>query len=137
MAESTTASLPFPGSSAKDVITEVLRKGAQQMLAQAIQEEVEEWIGARAELRDVEGRHQVVRNGYLPKRTITSGIGPTEVKQPRVRDHFSETLAALVGEGYVARDLDVGHARACQGGVRPVSDDVRDEPSTTQSGSPT
>ena len=75
MAESTTASLTFPEWTTKDVMTEVLRNGAQQMLVQAIQEEVEEWIEGRAELRDSKGRHQVVRNGYLPKRTITTGIG--------------------------------------------------------------
>jgi transposase-like protein len=32
------------------------------------------------------GRRQVVRNGHLPKRTITTGIGPIEVRQPRVHD---------------------------------------------------
>jgi len=84
MAESTTASLTIPEWTAKDVMTEVLQKGAQQMLTQAIQEEVEEWISQRAELRNENGRHQVVRNGYLPKRTITTGIGPVEVQQPRV-----------------------------------------------------
>jgi len=86
MAESTTQSLAFPESSTKDVMTEILRQGAQRMLAQAIHEEVDEWIGQRAELRDVAGRHQVVRNGYLPGRTIATGIGPVEVRQPRVRD---------------------------------------------------
>ena len=87
MAESTTQSLAFPGSTAKDVMTEILRKGAQQMLTRAIEEEVVEWIEQRTELHDAQGRHQVVRNGYLPQRTITTGIGPVEVKQPRVRDH--------------------------------------------------
>jgi len=86
MAESTTQSTAFPESTAKDVMTEILRQGAQRMLAQAIQEEVDEWIGERAELRDAAGRQQVVRNGYLPGRTITTGIGPVEVQQPRVRD---------------------------------------------------
>ena len=86
MAESTTQSLAFPESTAKDVMTEILRNGAQQMLTQAIQEEVVEWIEQRAELHDAQGRHQVVRNGYLPKRTITTGVGPVEVQQPRVRD---------------------------------------------------
>ncbi len=86
MAESTTQSLAFPESTAKDVMTEILRNGAQQMLAQAIQEEVVEWVEQRAELHDAQGRHQVVRNGYLPKRTITTGVGPVEVQQPRVRD---------------------------------------------------
>ena len=69
MAESTTQSLAFPESNTKDVMTEILRQGAQRMLAQAIQEEVDEWIDGRAELRDAAGRHQVVRNGYLPGRT--------------------------------------------------------------------
>ena len=89
MAESTTQSLAFPGSSAKDVMTEILRRGAQQMLTQAIEEEVVEWLQQRTNLHDAQGRHQVVRNGYLPQRTITTGIGPVEVQQPRVRDHRS------------------------------------------------
>jgi putative transposase len=86
MAESTTPSLAFPESTAKDVMTEILRQGAQRMLAQAIQEEVDEWIDGRAELRDASGRQQVVRNGYLPERTIATGVGPVDVRQPRVRD---------------------------------------------------
>ncbi len=86
MAESTTASLTFPEFSSRDVMTEILRKGAQRMLAQAIQEEVEVWIAERAELCDERGRRQVVRNGYLPERKITTGVGEVAVTQPRVRD---------------------------------------------------
>jgi transposase-like protein len=86
MAKSTTDALPFPESSAKDVMTEILRQGAQQMLVQAIQEEVDDWIEQRADLRDAKGRHQVVRNGYLPERKIITGVGQVEVRQPRVRD---------------------------------------------------
>jgi putative transposase len=86
MAESTTESVKFPGLEARDVMTEILREGAQRMLAQAIQEEVEDWIGQRAHLRDGQGHQQVVRNGYLPKRTLSTGVGPVEVHQPRVRD---------------------------------------------------
>ncbi len=86
MAESTTASLTFPELSSQDVMTEILRKGAQRMLVQAIQEEVEVWIAERAELCDERGRRQVVRNGYLPERKITTGVGEVAVTQPRVRD---------------------------------------------------
>ena len=86
MAKSTTDALSFPESTAKDVMTEILRKGAQQMLVQAIQEEVDEWIEEHTDLRDGRGRQQVVRNGHLPARTISTGIGPVEVRQPRVRD---------------------------------------------------
>jgi putative transposase len=56
------------------------------MLAQAIEAEVAAWIDAHAHLTDQAGRQQVVRNGHLPERTIQTGIGPVEVKQPRVRD---------------------------------------------------
>ncbi len=57
MAESTTQSLEFPGSTTKDVMTEILRKGAQQMLTRAIEEEVVEWIEQRTDLHDAQGRH--------------------------------------------------------------------------------
>jgi len=86
MAESTTTSLTFLELSSQDVMTEILRKGAQQMLTQAIQEEVEEWIAERKQLRNEQGRRQVVRNGYLPERKVTTGLGDVSVTQPRVRD---------------------------------------------------
>jgi transposase-like protein len=76
--------VPLPGS--KDALSDILRLGAQQLLAQVIQVEVEDWIDSHASQRDARGRQQVVRNGYLPQRTILSGVGPVEVKQPRVQD---------------------------------------------------
>src|SRR5262249_57681055 len=48
--------------------------------------EVEDYLAARQDLRDEVGRQQVVRNGSLPQRIISTGVGPVEVKQPRVRD---------------------------------------------------
>lgn len=86
MAERSSSSVSFPGISSKDVLSDVLRQGAQRMLAQAIEAEVAEWIDGHAEVTDRKGRRQVVRNGYLPKRTITTGIGPIDVEQPRVLD---------------------------------------------------
>lgn len=77
-------SLPEVGT--KDVMTEILRAGAQKLLTEMIQLEVEDWLARRAHLRDEEGRRQVVRNGYLPERELTTGVGPVKVRQPRVRD---------------------------------------------------
>jgi len=74
--------LPVP---ARDVLTSILREGAQQLLAKAVEMEVAEWLKARQQL-DAQGRRQVVRNGYLPERTIVTGLGEVAVKQPRVRD---------------------------------------------------
>lgn len=69
-----------------DLLTEVLRKGARELLAQAVEQEVQEWLSERSELRDEHGRKLVVRNGHLPERTILTGLGPVEVRQPRVQD---------------------------------------------------
>src|SRR5262245_36740233 len=76
--------VPLPTSS--DILSEVLKQGAQQLLSEAIQAEVADWIHQRCELRDAHGRRQVVRNGSLPEREILTGIGPIAVQQPRVRD---------------------------------------------------
>ncbi len=86
MREATTEPLSLPAQSPRDVLTEILRDGATQMLAQAIEAEVEQWIDSRAHVRDENGHRQVVRNGHLPGRKIQSGVGAVEVKQPRVRD---------------------------------------------------
>src|SRR5438132_9393620 len=76
--------VPLPGS--HDVLTDLLRQGAQKMLAQAVEAEVQDWIEQHAGHRDARGRQQVVRNGYLPERTILTGLGAVEVRQPRVHD---------------------------------------------------
>jgi transposase-like protein len=70
----------------RDWLTEILQNGAQRLLAQAIESEVEAWIERHAERVDDQGRRQVVRNGYLPSREIQTGIGAVSVRQPRVRD---------------------------------------------------
>lgn len=56
------------------------------MLKSAIEAEVAEWIEAHRHLTDERGHRQVVRNGYLPEREITTGMGPVKVRQPRVHD---------------------------------------------------
>ncbi len=70
----------------KDLLTEVLRTGARELLARAVEQEVQEWLSERSTLTDDGGRRLVVRNGHLPERTILTGIGPVEVRQPRVHD---------------------------------------------------
>ena len=86
MNDATTNADALPLPTAKDVLTDVLRQGATQLLAQAIQAEVAAYLDSRAHWLDEAGRQQVVRNGYLPQRIILTGIGPVEVQQPRVQD---------------------------------------------------
>jgi transposase-like protein len=63
------------------------------MLAQMIQQEVDDWLAEREHIQDQQGRRQVVRNGFLPKRRIATGVGQVEVQQPRVRDRRSPDQA--------------------------------------------
>ena len=93
MRESNSSTISLPVGSTKDVLTTILREGAQRMLAQAIEAEVAEWIDGHAHLTDEAGHRQVVRNGHLPQRKITTGVGPVEVHQPRVLDRRSEAEA--------------------------------------------
>ena len=68
------------------MLTEVLRKGAKRLLAEAVEAKVERWLEERKEILDEKGHKQVVRNGYMPERTVLTGIGPIEIEKPRVRD---------------------------------------------------
>lgn len=78
---------PVPSSSAQDSLTEVIREGARKMLAAALNAEVEEYLERFSADLDSDGHRRVVRNGYMPARTILTGVGPLEVKQPRIADH--------------------------------------------------
>ena len=80
-------------ASERDVLTGILRSGAQRMLGQAVEHEVSMWVHAHAGVVDEDGHRLVVRNGHLPARTILTGIGPIEVRQPRVHDRRPEDKA--------------------------------------------
>lgn len=69
-----------------DPLTEVLRRGARELLQQAVEAEVGEFIARHRELKDEQARQRIVRNGYQPEREIQTGIGEVPVKRPRVRD---------------------------------------------------
>ena len=85
MKKDTVVSIDEP-TTTKDALTEVLREGAQKLLAEAVQAELEELLEEYAGQRDGQGRKRLVRNGYLPKREIQPGIGGIPVRIPRVRD---------------------------------------------------
>ena len=69
-----------------NALESVLREGARKLLQQAIEEEVARYIDQSKYELDTKGHRLVTRNGHLPERKIQTGIGPLEVRQPRVRD---------------------------------------------------
>ena len=68
-----------------DPLTELLRTGAQQLICQAVEAELQELLGQYSERRTADGKAGVVRNGYLPERELQSGVGPITVRIPKVR----------------------------------------------------
>ena len=57
------------------VLDEVIRDGARQMLAAALQAEVAAYIDAHRDQVDEDGHRLVVRNGYHAEREVTTGGG--------------------------------------------------------------
>src|SRR4029079_4223752 len=69
-----------------DPLTNILRAGARELLAQAVEIEVETFLATVKDLKLADGRARVVRHGYGPARTIATGIGPVEVARAKIRD---------------------------------------------------
>jgi transposase-like protein len=75
-----------------DPLTEMLRSGAQVLIQQAVEVELQELLAHHQQIRTEDGKASVVRNGYLPERKLQTSIGPVPVKIPKVR---SKTGAAV------------------------------------------
>lgn len=77
---------PEASASFSDALSELVRQGARQIIAQAVEAELKEFLAQYQSLKDDQGRQVVVRNGYLPERTIMTGVGAVEIQVPKVRD---------------------------------------------------
>lgn len=78
-------------------LDELARRGAQRMLAVALQAEVDEYIRRNEGERDENGHALVVRNGRSRERTIQCGAGELKIQAPRVHDkrpeqHFTSSI---------------------------------------------
>ncbi len=68
-----------------DTLTDLLKTGAQQLIQQAVQVELAEFMEQYTHQLTSDGKASVVRNGYQPEREILTGIGSVPVKIPKVR----------------------------------------------------
>ena len=75
-----------------DLLTGLLRSGARDLITQAVQAELSEFLSRYEEVTDDLGRKQVVRNGYLPQREIMTGLGPVDIKVPKTRDRSGQKI---------------------------------------------
>lgn len=67
-------------------LDELVQRGAQRMLAAALQAEVDEYLHRHAGQRDPNGHARVVRNGRARERTLQCGAGELKLQAPRVDD---------------------------------------------------
>jgi putative transposase len=70
----------------RSLLDEIVRDGARQMLAAALQAEVAAYVDQFADQLDGNGRRLVVRNGYHHERVVLTAAGAVSVTAPRVND---------------------------------------------------
>jgi len=70
------------------LLDEIVRDGARQMLAAALQAEVAAYVETHRRELDADGHRLVVRNGYHAEREVTTAAGAVSVRQPRVNDRW-------------------------------------------------
>jgi transposase-like protein len=73
-------------SAVRSLLDEIVRGGARQMLAAALQAEVAAYIEQFTDQVDLNGHRLVVRNGYHDERIVLTAGGAVPVKAPRVND---------------------------------------------------
>lgn len=92
-----------------DALSELVRQGARQIIAQAVEAELQAFLSSYSDLKTESGHQGVVRNGYLPKRTITTGVGEVEIQVPKVRDRTDQGIKfnSLLLPPYLKRSRSV------------------------------
>ena len=68
----------------EDPLTDLIRNGARQLIALAVEAEVNELMAKYEDQHTETGVQAVVQNGYSPQRQIQTGIGAMTVKIPKV-----------------------------------------------------
>jgi putative transposase len=69
-----------------DPLTDILKAGARQLLARAVELEAEVFLSGMQHLKLPDGRDRLVRHGHGPERSIQTGIGPVAISRVKVRD---------------------------------------------------
>jgi putative transposase len=91
MSKNNVVALKNPETS-QDMLTEMLRTGAQKLIEQAVEMELQSLLTFHAGRRTDDGKAGVVRNGYLPERELQTGLGPVTVQIPKVRAKSGEPV---------------------------------------------
>ena len=80
----------FSDPALRDDLTDLVLTGARRMLREVIAAEVDSFCARFSSETDAQGRQAVVRNGYLPERTVLTGVGPVPIQVPKTRDRAGQ-----------------------------------------------
>jgi transposase-like protein len=88
-----------------DALTDLLGTGAQQLIATAVEAELESYLSQFTSAHTEAGHATVVRNGHHPERPFQTGIGPVNVRIPKVRSKNGQpvTFHSALVPPYVRR----------------------------------
>ena len=112
MTKDTVVAFRAPEGFSPDPLTDLLREGARELIAQAVEAELNAFLDAHAGQTDATGRRRLVRHGHLPEREVQTGIGAVPVKVPRVRDRAHEgtplRFSSTILPPYLRRAKSIG-----------------------------
>ena len=91
MSKNNVVELNRPAGS-NDPLMELLRNGARQLIHEAVEAELQEFLDQFSGQSMENGLLSVVRNGYLPERQLQTGIGPVTVKIPKGRSRTGQPV---------------------------------------------
>ena len=79
-------SLNGPEETTRDTLSELIGIRAGKILREVPEAEIEEIVSRYRDPRTDAGRQRIARNGYLPERTVVTGVGEVKVKVPRLKE---------------------------------------------------
>lgn len=85
MMKDTLVGFADPAGISADPLTDILRSGARDLLARAIEAEVAALLAAHTHLTDAQGRQRLVRHGHLPEREVIGDRACCGESAPRAR----------------------------------------------------
>ena len=93
-----------------DPLTELLKEGAQKLLAQAVESERQDLLAEFHDCRTESGHAGVVRHGYLPERELQTRIGTDQSQNPQspLEDGRSRDFSVGTGTPVYSQDAVTG-----------------------------
>ena len=75
MTKDTVVAFRAPTGFSPDPLTDLLRQGARDLIAQAVEAELNAFLTAHADQTDAAGHRRLVHHGHLPEREVQTGAG--------------------------------------------------------------